>query len=474
MRKVHLVSLLLVTSFFCSSLAWSKEIDLQKFRGQTVRLEARFYDESSKKLPDFWSVKTVFSAKIDANGIYHIQGVEWMGVCIDPKKNECTVDADAYSLVKDLLSSGLISEENKKTYESGGKNLRVRAVTQSHFDGDSIQLKSKRELFIKGSPYLSPVIAEARISLASSLFKFAELTKVTPSTRNSDFKTFPKRVQSLAKSVVQIMGKSNESGLQDEVRAGSGFFVSDDGFLLTNYHVIHDMPSACATKMKCTLQFRQILGAGKVQEFDAAIVLMAESKAHDFALVKVDLPAGIKIQELSLEDHQAGPNVLTLGYPADREAENGIALTYATGDLYKELGTGVQFGVTGKHGDSGSPLLSGSSFKVIGIFSDGVGADGKETSAVARSMFEIEKNFQISQYVSGKKQKRVDQIIRSIKSSASSSEAQKWMSMYKSENTLYGVSDLEKALYSDLPSDVRKTILQGLQKLGIVRGPLND
>jgi hypothetical protein len=111
---------------------------------------------------------------------------------------------------------------------------------------------------------------------------------------------------------------------------------------------------------------------------------------------------------------------------------------------------------------------------VIGILSDGVGEVGKETSSFARSIFEIEKNFQISQYVSGKKQKRVDQIIRSIKSSSSSSEAQKWLSMYESENTLYGVPDLEKALYSGLQSDVRKIILQGLQKLGIVRGPLGD
>jgi hypothetical protein len=449
------------------SIAWSTQLSIQDFLDQSVDSTWKITNGTKT---DNTSLNEEFSAISDSKGILHPKGLNWIGTCFDPKKSECTVDGNYMDLFGDFLSP-----EQKNEIESTARGVRIHSVTKYRIEGEKLIAICRQEFFKNGAPFGNPFTKEISISISSIPFKFAKPTERGDSYRCSDFERIPTQVQALADSVVQIIGKSHEDGLGEGGAQGSGFFISESGFLLTNHHVIHAMPAACIESMKCSLHFRQILGAGKVREFDAPITLETESKAQDFALLKVELPAEIKIRALDLETEKTGPEVFTVGYPSDRQAENGTALTYSSGYLDGMMGTTVKTNAFIADGASGSPLLSSSSLKAIGIMSNTV-EDLNRTfeTSLARPISSIEKSHQISQYLTGEKQQRIDKIIEHVIVSSTPEEAQRWMNAYEGENTLYGISKLEEALYLNASSEVRKVILQGLQKQGMIRGSLGE
>jgi S1-C subfamily serine protease len=140
----------------------------------------------------------------------------------------------------------------------------------------------------------------------------------------------------------------------NRVRAiGSGFFVTKDGYLLTNHHVVQDAK-------KIEVKYR-----GQVLQAKVA----ADDQVNDVALLKVE---GADFQPLAIS-HKAtadlGQEVFTIGFPNIQM--QGVEPKYTDGKISSLKGmqddpTEYQISVPVQPGNSGGPLCD-SSGEVVGI-----------------------------------------------------------------------------------------------------------
>ena len=155
-------------------------------------------------------------------------------------------------------------------------------------------------------------------------------------------------------------GRRNRPGEpQRQVSAGSGFLISDAGWVLTNNHVI-----AGATKVQVTLSNREVFTAK----------LVGTDPAIDIALLKIE--ANHKLPALALGDSdriRVGDPVMAIGNPLQ------FAGTVTVGVLSAKGRTGISDNLTSaslqdllqtdaaiNFGNSGGPLLN-TNAEVIGI-----------------------------------------------------------------------------------------------------------
>lgn len=136
------------------------------------------------------------------------------------------------------------------------------------------------------------------------------------------------------------------------IAQGTGFFVSEDGLLVTNFHVIAEGSTA-------VVKFPD----GKLFPVDRVLTF---DKARDIALMKV---SGDKFKTLTLGDSsrtQVGEKVVAIGNPLFLEStvSDGIISGIRTGEQLG--GTFLQTTAPISHGSSGGPLLNMKG-QVIGI-----------------------------------------------------------------------------------------------------------
>ncbi len=149
-------------------------------------------------------------------------------------------------------------------------------------------------------------------------------------------------------TVVVIQGKTDSGEV-----LGSGFILSTDGKLVTNFHVIRDMNSASVQ-----------LANGKLL---GSVAVLATDEAHDLAILQLpasDLPA----LELGNSDTlSVGEPLVIVGSP------NGLEGTVTAGILssVRDLGDGfklLQTDAAVNPGNSGGPVLN-SKGQAIGVVS---------------------------------------------------------------------------------------------------------
>lgn len=162
-----------------------------------------------------------------------------------------------------------------------------------------------------------------------------------------------------------MMSASSSTGWSGN---GSGFFVSEDGYIATNYHVIED-----ATAIEATFQ------RDGVSESHAATVVLSD-KQNDLAILKID-DSFTKMKPLpynfSTSVKETGSEVFTLGYPiAD---VMGTEVKYTDGKISSK--TGIQGDVTVyqitapiQPGNSGGPLFDANG-SIVGITSSALNKD---------------------------------------------------------------------------------------------------
>lgn len=156
-------------------------------------------------------------------------------------------------------------------------------------------------------------------------------------------------------------GKLTEKESSDFTGNGSGFLISNDGYIATNYHVIED-----ASFIQVDFEFEE----GR-KSYTASVVQVDEQ--NDIAILKVDLlDVNLKLPykiEHKLQD--VGSEIFTLGYPyAD---VMGSELKFTDGSINSR--TGIQGDVRFyqvsapiQPGNSGGPCFNANG-EVIGIVS---------------------------------------------------------------------------------------------------------
>jgi serine protease Do len=140
---------------------------------------------------------------------------------------------------------------------------------------------------------------------------------------------------------------------------GSGFIISNDGYILTNNHVVED-----ATKLKVELKS----GA----RYEAKVV--GTDPAIDMALIKID-PQGKQLPSLPLGDSnklRVGEWVVAIGNPLNLENTVTVGVVSAKerqvpiGGTDTGVATFIQTDAAINRGNSGGPLLD-SRGRVVGV-----------------------------------------------------------------------------------------------------------
>ncbi|KPK44362.1 MAG: hypothetical protein AMJ65_03285 [Phycisphaerae bacterium SG8_4] len=174
------------------------------------------------------------------------------------------------------------------------------------------------------------------------LYKTAELKKTT----------IEKSVAAVSESVVMI---SSPGG------SGSGFFINDQGYLITNYHVIER-----ETRIEVTM-FQKAKNGFERKKFKK-VKIVAMNPFVDLALLKVEDIGETKIKAAYLGDVdriKAGEDVFAIGNPLglERTVTNGVISTKSR--AFEGL-TYIQTNADINPGNSGGPLFNLAG-EVIGV-----------------------------------------------------------------------------------------------------------
>jgi hypothetical protein len=145
-----------------------------------------------------------------------------------------------------------------------------------------------------------------------------------------------------------------ETGSKAKASLGSGFFVSGDGHLVTNYHVISQV-----------VQHPDRYGASYFDDDDAPIPVevLDVDVAHDLAVVKA-AGASVAFFELEPVDAPQGLRLYSMGHPLDL-GRNIVEGTY-NGFLKHALDERINFTGSLNPGMSGGPAITADG-RVVGI-----------------------------------------------------------------------------------------------------------
>jgi serine protease Do len=177
---------------------------------------------------------------------------------------------------------------------------------------------------------------------SSHLYKTAQL-KMT---------SIEKCVAGVSEAVVKV---SSPAG------TGSGFFINEDGYLITNYHVIEK-----ETRIEVTM-FRKVLNGFEKETFKK-VRIEAINPFVDLALLKVEELGGTKVPFVYLGDVDginAGEEVFAIGNPLglERSVTNGVISSKNRafeGLIYLQTNADIN------PGNSGGPLFNLAG-EVIGV-----------------------------------------------------------------------------------------------------------
>lgn len=278
--------------------------------------------------------------------------------------------------------------------------------------------------------------------------------------------------KNLSLGVVQLNSRPDgENLLGNSSGSGTGYFISANGLMMTNHHVINDF-RVCMENLVCEIDFKQVIPDGTRRQFTAKATMLVVSEQHDFALLKVDLPKNLNFSYFNLERQSIGPDLMTLGYPGDIREENETRLTYSFGKLVGFHSRAYATSAYIYQGASGSPLLNKNSMNVVAILSNGAGnpIPGIGSPGLARPILLIDAEFGLSDYISGSKMTRVRSALSAIEASSSAAEATVALNAYQRERTYMGLNSLKRLMLTHSLAEVRIAIMKTLEKMKVIVG----
>jgi serine protease Do len=216
----------------------------------------------------------------------------------------------------------------------------------------------------------SPSILSAVLLLGAAPCVFSQTkTVVTLGELSSSFEDLARRVRP---SVVQIFStgyasgeegeSSNTSSLLSKQRStGSGVILSEDGFILTNNHVVHN-----ALKIEVKLH-REATG-GRMPDATLTAKLIGVDREADLAVIKIDRTGLAKLALGDSSQLRQGQLVMAFGNPLGLEGSVSMGIVSSTARQLKldDPMTYVQTDAPINPGNSGGPLVD-SEGRVVGI-----------------------------------------------------------------------------------------------------------
>lgn len=152
-----------------------------------------------------------------------------------------------------------------------------------------------------------------------------------------------------------------EFGMPDQMRKltslGSGFIISEDGYIVTNYHVVNGAE-----------EIEVMLANDENKNYPAKLI--GFDQKTDLALLKIDIPQKLSFLEFGdSESAKVGYPVIAVGNPfgLGGTVTSGIISAkarYITGETFDAY---IQTDAAINSGNSGGPLCDGVTGKVLGV-----------------------------------------------------------------------------------------------------------
>ena len=172
------------------------------------------------------------------------------------------------------------------------------------------------------------------------------------------------------RTIAEYLPTGTGSGNSDAWRAtGSGFFLTENGLLATNYHVVDGMNDIEVTFIR----------NGEKESYPATIVL--SDKQNDLSILKIESGAFNPMPPIpynfTTQVKDTGSEVFTLGYPLSDVM--GDEVKFTDGKISSKTGiqndpTVYQISVPIQPGNSGGPLFD-TDGNLVGITSSGLNRD---------------------------------------------------------------------------------------------------
>lgn len=170
---------------------------------------------------------------------------------------------------------------------------------------------------------------------------------------------------------------------EDIHTSGTGFFISDRGLIVTNYHVIQSSLSDYKTLYPTRIKEIKVIrnsGTSDYKKYDA--VLVSIDKKNDLALLAIRDTAGFPYVEIDTSRLSELKPVWIFGYPFGEEftvLQRGPEITVNNGsvsalrhDDLNELNR-IQVDAVINHGNSGGPVVNEQG-KVVGVINSMMGS----------------------------------------------------------------------------------------------------
>lgn len=140
-------------------------------------------------------------------------------------------------------------------------------------------------------------------------------------------------------------------GLPDSV-IGSGFFIDERGYLLTNYHVIE---SEVDPKYEGYSRLYVRLSGSPEDRIPAKVV--GYSRIFDIALLKVEINPPYVFSLTDVRDVPPGTRIYAIGSPGGLESTITSGIISANGRRFLQMGDQIQMDAPVNPGNSGGPLF---------------------------------------------------------------------------------------------------------------------
>lgn len=263
------------------------------------------------------------------------------------------------------------NEEKKRIFDLLEKN-KVQALWRANLlkDGETISqceekvLEEYNEAVEKEDWYNALRIAKSLETLSSpalsklskSPAELASLSKKNVPGLNGEKSSAAKKVSSYINGTVTIWvdkGIKVERGMGFADRViGSGFFISKDGYIVTNHHVIADLVDKKSESFS-----RLYIKLAEDSDTRIPAKVIGYDPEVDLALIKTEVDAPYVFSLGSSSDLDAGDKIYAIGSPVGLERTLTSGIVSATDRKLFTLGSVMQIDAAVNQGNSGGPCI---------------------------------------------------------------------------------------------------------------------